>query len=278
MQGIDVSRYQGVVDWQRVRAAGKQFAIARAGYGRELSQEDPYFVRNYNGITGAGLAAGCYWYSYADTTARALEEANTCLTVIGNRSFPMGVWFDQEYEPGVLALSNAQRTAIIRTFLNRIREAGFITGLYCSADWLRTKVNYQQLSGENLWIAQYASSLNSVLPANIWQYSESGRVSGVQGNVDLDELLIPLSGGGSGRGEMPPLGTETLHRGSRGYYVCHLQFILTELGYNPGAIDSIFGAQTEAAVMEFQRDAGLTPDGLVGPQTRAALERAWQTE
>ena len=274
MQGIDVSRFQGAINWQRVKNAGKEFAIARAGYGRLISQKDPYFDRNYNGANEVGLPVGCYWYSYATDVAGAEAEADACLEVIAGLEFPLGVWFDQEYEPAIVALTNTQRTAIIQTFLERIKQAGFIAGLYCSADWLRTMVNYGDLTDENLWIAQYGSTLNAPLPVNLWQYSDTGRVSGIQGNVDLDQLFTPPTGG-STQGGMLPLGTETLRRGDTGVYVRNLQIILTELGYAPGTIDGIFGAFTESAVMAFQRAAGLTPDGVVVPQTRAALEQAW---
>lgn len=272
MEGIDVSRYQGTVNWQQVAGDGKAFAILRAGYGREENQQDPYFIRNYNGATAAGLQVGCYWYSYADTVARARAEADTCLAVLGEREFPLGVWFDQEYEPAILALTNAQRTAIVRAFLARVRAAGYITGLYCSADWLRSRLNTSQLVGENLWVAQYASALASPLPANLWQYTDTGRVSGVSGNVDLDRLLREVAGD---RGPAPALGAATLRPGDRGQYVSNLQTMLAALGFEPGSADGIFGPRTQAAVLAFQRAAGLSADGLVGNQTKTALRAAW---
>ncbi|MBQ7860361.1 MAG: peptidoglycan-binding protein [Faecalibacterium sp.] len=282
MEGIDVSRYQGSVNWNSVSAAGKEFAIIRAGYGRLQSQRDPTFIRNYNGAVAAGLRVGCYWYSYADTVDAALQEAETCLAVIGDRAMPMGVWFDQEYETEILALNDAQRTDIVLAFMNRIRQAGYISGLYCSADWLRNQLEYSRLQGRNLWIARYGSTPPSLpLPFNIWQYTDSGRVNGIQGNVDLDrldrELTDDSGGGGSDRGPFPPLGDATLRRGDRGTFVFHLQAILIVLGYNPGPLDGIFGAQTEAAVIEFQQDEGLVDDGLVGNRTKQALEDAWNS-
>ena len=271
-EGIDVSRYQGTVNWQQVAAAGKRFAMLRAGYGRETDQVDPYFVRNYNGAVAAGLQVGCYWYSYATTVARARAEAEACLQALGDRQFPMGVWFDQEYETGILALTNAQRTAIVRAFLARIRQAGYTAGLYCSADWLRTKLTTTQFTGENLWIAQYASALNAPLPVAIWQYTDTGRVAGVSGNVDLDRQYRPIDGD---RGPLPALGSATIRPGDRGEYVENLQIVLAALGYQPGTADGIFGARTEAALRAFQTDAGLAADGLAGSRTKAALRTAW---
>ena len=184
----------------------------------------------------------------------------------------MGVWFDQEYEPGILALTNAQRTSIVRAFLARIRQAGYTAGLYCSADWLRTKLTTTQFTGENLWIAQYSSTLNAPLPVSIWQYTDTGRVNGVSGNVDLDRQYREIAGD---RGPMPALGTATIRPGDRGEYVENLQIVLTALGYDPGQADGVFGARTEAALRQFQADAGLTVDGLAGSRTKAALRTAW---
>jgi len=283
MEGIDVSRYQGTIDWPAVAADGTQFAIIRAGYGRLQSQQDPAFVRNYNGAVAAGLPVGCYWYSYADTVEAAQLEAETCLQVIGNRQFPLGVWFDQEYEPAILALSDARRTDIVLAFMDRIRQAGFISGLYCSADWLRNQLEYDRLQNRNLWIARYGTTPPDLpLPYNIWQYTDSGRVDGIRGNVDLNELeAMPTDDSGGGGddlpGPFPPLGDETLRPGDRGTYIFHLQAILMILGYDPGALDGIFGNRTRIAVVEFQLDNGLEPDGLVGRLTKQALEQAWNS-
>ena len=271
-EGIDVSRYQGVINWPQVAAAGKQFALLRAGYGRESSQTDPYFVRNYTAARAAGLPVGCYWYSYADTPARARAEADTCLRVLAGRPLPLGVWFDQEYEPAILALSSEQRTAVVKAFLGRIRQAGYEAGLYCSADWLRTKLITARFTGENLWIAQYASTLSAPLPVTFWQYTDTGRVPGVAGRVDLDRQYRPVA---ASRGPLPALGGATLRPGDRSEFVANLQRVLAALGYAPGAADGIYGARTRAAVEQFQQDAGLAADGLVGGRTKTALRTAW---
>lgn len=267
MKGMDVSRYQGKVDWAAAKADGIQFALLRAGYGRLPSQKDAYFEQNYAACMQQGIPVGCYWYSYATDEAAVAAEAEACLQAIAGKTFALGVWFDQEYERKILALSNAKRTRLIWIFLEKLRAAGYCCGLYCSEDWIKTKVDAAALAGVDLWLARYGTH-PAVRPGLcLWQYSSTGRVAGVVGNVDLDELFaLPQAAG-----PLAGLGTALLRRGSRGMAVVRLQTILAQLGYAPGKADGIFGAKTEAAVRAFQKTEGLAADGIVGKNTHAAL-------
>ena len=187
MNGIDVSKWQGRIDWAKVKASGVQFAIIRAGYGREVSQKDAYFEANYAGAKAAGLPVGAYWYSYATTTEGAKAEARACLEVIRGKSFEFPVWFDQEYEPAIKALTKQQRTDIVKAFCETLEAAGYYTGLYCSRDWLQNWLYPAQLKAYDIWVAAYGSSPGRVpLPYGMWQRSSSGKVPGISGNVDLD--------------------------------------------------------------------------------------------
>lgn len=187
VKGIDVSKYQGDIDWQKVKESGVQFAILRAGYGREISQKDPCFEKNYAACKAAGLPVGAYWYSYAADTEGAGLEAKACLEVIRGKSFEYPIWFDQEYEPGILALTDQQRTDLVRTFCQALESAGYYTGLYCSRDWLKNQLLADQLKAYDIWVAAYGKTPGAVpLPYGIWQYSSTGQVPGIQGPVDLD--------------------------------------------------------------------------------------------
>ena len=95
-KGIDVSQHQGNIDFGKVKAAGYDFVIIRAGYGKYASQKDPYFEQNYAGAKAAGLNVGAYWYSYADSTANAKLEAEACLQVIKGKTFEYPIYFDLE--------------------------------------------------------------------------------------------------------------------------------------------------------------------------------------
>ena len=95
--GIDVSKHQGKIDWQAVRETGSvNFAILRAGFGRYANQKDPQFERNYAGAKAAGIPVGAYWYSYAQTTEEAREEAKACLQVLQGKHFEFPIYFDIE--------------------------------------------------------------------------------------------------------------------------------------------------------------------------------------
>lgn len=187
MKIIDVSKWQGNgIDWEKVKADGIEGVILRAGYGRFASQKDPTFERNYTEAKRVGLAVGAYWYSYATTTIQAAQEAEVFLSVIAGKQFELPVAFDMEYEPGILALTNAQRTAIVKTFLSMLEQSGYYAVLYASTDFVANRLNYKELTRFDVWAAQYGDKCTCPLPYGIWQYSSTGTVPGIPGDVDLD--------------------------------------------------------------------------------------------
>ncbi len=193
--GLDVSRHQGNIDWKKA-AAGQDFVIIRAGYGRFASQQDPCFQKNIEGAVSAGLAVGVYWYSYAASEAEAKEEAETCLSVIkpyrGKITLP--VFFDQEYEPSIIAASKSVRTACCAAFCRAVQAAGFRPGMYGSLDWLQNKITLSQLPKSTvIWCARYSDKTPPV-KHTVWQYSSTGKIPGISGRVDLDRAEASLLG------------------------------------------------------------------------------------
>ena len=263
LKGIDVSEHQGVIDWAKVAKDGVQFAVIRAGYGRELSQKDKQFERNYAGAKAAGIQVGAYWYSYADSVARAEQEARTCLKVLDGKHLDLPVFFDQEYEPGILKLSTKTRTDIVLKFLETIKAAGRPCGLYSSTDFITTKLQANRLTAYPLWIAEYGSKLHYTGKVWAWQYTDKGRVAGIKGRVDMDHGYFAQTQTGN---------TGLLRKGDRGDDVKLLQHRLNILGWQLTE-DGIWGVQTDSAVRGYQYRAGLTVDGIVGAKTRAALIR-----
>ena len=194
IQGIDVSKHQGKIDWPQVAASGVQFAILRAGYGNTAAQVDPYFAANYTGAKAAGLKVGAYWYSYASGPDDAASEAAACLQVLAGRGLDLPLFFDQEYEPAILAQTTAGRTACVQRFCAAVQAAGYRPGLYASKNWLETKLDMVALAGLPVWVAQYAAACTYAGPYVLWQTGSSGRVPGISGPVDTnlcpDEALL----------------------------------------------------------------------------------------
>lgn len=202
VRGIDVSRHQGTIDWGKVKAWKNsdngetvQFVIIRAGYGRYKNQEDKKFKYNIEQAFKNKIPIGIYWYSYATTVAQAEEEARVCLDVISpyTNKITLPVFFDQEYEPGILALSNSTRTSICLKFIETIKAAGYESGLYASYDWFMNKIDRKKLLDYPAWVAQYSSKCG--YPEDnlyIWQSSSSGEVDGITGRVDMDTGYFTL--------------------------------------------------------------------------------------
>ena len=196
VKGIDVSKHQGNIDWQKVKNDGVQFAIIRAGYGKFASQEDPEFSDNIQNAYKAGIPVGVYWYSYAGSVTDAEKEADTCLQVIKpfKALITLPVFFDQEYEPDIKAMTTRQRTDCCLAFIKKIVAAGYQSGLYASYDWFKNMVYRAELLDYPAWVAQYASKcLYTDKNLYMWQYSSTGKVNGISGNVDQNEGYFELA-------------------------------------------------------------------------------------
>lgn len=184
-KGIDVSKWQGDIDWQKVKESGVEFAIIREGYGKESpTQVDKKFEQNYQGAKSAGIGVGVYHYSYADSVEDAVKEAEFCLKNIKGKQLEYPVVFDIE-DKEQLKLNNRQRTDIVKAFCQTIENAGYYVMIYCNLNWWNTYLYKDELARYDLWLAQWGVDAPSV-SCGIWQYSESGKVNGISGNVDLD--------------------------------------------------------------------------------------------
>lgn len=188
--GIDVSVYQGNIDWKAVRNSGIEFAIIRAGFGREISQKDSQFEANYNGCKANNIPCGAYWYSYANSPEDAEKEADACLKIINGKKFEYPIYYDVE-EQAVLNLGKARVSAIIRAFLKKVESAGYFVGLYMSASHLNNFVEDDIKNRYAVWVAHYGVS-KPTYSGNygIWQKSSTGKISGINGNVDLNESYV----------------------------------------------------------------------------------------
>lgn len=184
--GIDVSQYQGNIDWQAVKDSGIDFVIIRAGYGKELYQVDPYFYSNIEGAQAVGIDVGIYWYSYADNSDTARREAEVCYELIKNYSLDYPVYFDIE-EPKHSNMSIAQTSVIVDTFCSEMENRGYYVGVYSYANFLQSHIYRSVLEKYDVWVAQYSSNLTAYSGHyGIWQYASTGQVNGISGNVDMN--------------------------------------------------------------------------------------------
>ena len=184
-KAIDSSKYQGAVNWAVVKAAGIHHAMIRAGFGRYASQRDPQFDRSVAQCEANGIEWGAYWYSYATTAAEARQEARIFLQFVREKIAQgykptMPLAYDIEYEPGILALSNAQRTELVKAFLEEVEAAGCYGILYASKDFIQNRLNWRELTAYDVWCAQYSAACTCPLPYGMWQYS-SANALGIPG-------------------------------------------------------------------------------------------------
>lgn len=189
MKGIDVSVHNGIIDFEKVKAAGIEYVIIRAGYGREISQKDKNFERNYKAAKAAGLLVGAYWYSYADSTAAAQKEAEACIAAIKGKQFEFPIYFDieeqKQFDKGVVFCSN-----LVKTFCNALEKAGYFAGFYTGRYAVMHYISKEVAQRYALWIAEWGAKVNYTGSYGMWQYSSNGKVNGITGAVDMDTSYV----------------------------------------------------------------------------------------
>lgn len=193
VKGVDVSKYQGNIDWNQVKASGIEFAIIRVGYrgyGTGVLVEDSTFRQNIKGATAAGLKVGLYFYSQAINETEAVEEASMVISLCQGYNISYPIYFDTEKVAGDTGradnISRAQRTANAVAFCETIRNSGYKAGVYSYASWFYNQLNMASLSPYSIWIAQYRNELSFDYNYDIWQYSSTGSVPGIPKPTDMN--------------------------------------------------------------------------------------------
>ena len=192
-RGVDVSKYQGDIDWNQVKAAGYEFAIIRVGYrgyGSGALVEDSHFRQNIQGATAAGLQVGLYFYSQAINEEEAVEEASMVLRLCSGYKLSYPIYFDTEKVAGDTgradSISRNERTACAVAFCETIRNAGYSAGVYSYASWFYNQLNMASFGNYQIWIAQYRDVLDFSGRYNMWQYASDGSVPGIPKLCDLN--------------------------------------------------------------------------------------------
>ena len=257
---IDVSEWQGNIDFTKVMTSGIDCVILRAGFGREASQVDLKFERNYKNAKAAGLKVGAYWYSYAEDLADAKLEAEACLEVLKGKKFELPVFYDME-EAFQTSLGEAVLTRMAEAFMQALEKGKFRPGIYANLNWFNNYLNYKELKESwYIWLAQYHTSAQ--LACDMWQYTSSGTVLGISGGVDMNIIYNnDLIGGEDMRTE--------LKKGDKGLDVLCLKNNL-QVAADLGIVDfkmtpgnATFGEGTEKAVKAVQKTLGLKQTGVV---------------
>ena len=271
-KGIDVSSWQGVIDWDAVKSAGIQFAISRAGYGDEL---DNQFARNIAECNRVGIPAGVYWFSYALTAQEAAQEAQRAMEAVRPYRLDLPVCFDLEYDTVRYAaqcgvtIDKALATQMAVSFCDTVAAGGARPANYTNLDYSRRMFDMDALREFDLWYAWYNDACN-IDDVAIWQYTSSGNVPGIAGNVDMDYcnknyMADPVPDSGTEeRKETIEMELRMLRRGDSGNDVFAAMTLMKAHGYYDGTPDNRFGPRMETGLRQMQADHGLGVDGLLG--------------
>lgn len=195
--GIDVSHYQGKIDWEAVRADGVEFAMIRLGYrgyGTGKLMLDERFEENIAGATEAGLKVGVYFFTQAVTPEEAREEAAFVLEHIEGYDLAYPVAVDVEYiadDARANGLDRETLTDCVAAFCEAVKAGGERAMVYANTPWLVSKLELARLTAYDVWLAQYYQKPFFPYAFCIWQYSSTGRVEGIDGDVDLNLCFLP---------------------------------------------------------------------------------------
>ena len=186
---IDVSTWNGNIDWDKVYKSGVRYAMIRSSFGIENpNQIDNKFVRNITNAVKCGVKCGVYHYSYARSATEARHEAEFCLKTIKGYKLELPVAFDIE-DSSQTSLGRRVCTDMVIAFCDTIKKAGYKAMLYCNPNWLQNYLYKNELIGKyDIWLANWGVSSPSYDCA-IWQYSENGSVSGISGSVDMNWIF-----------------------------------------------------------------------------------------
>lgn len=189
--GIDVSKWNGNINWTEVKNSGVNFVIIRCGFRGSSAGglvEDAKFASNIQGAKNAGLKVGVYFFTQAINEVEAVEEASMAISLCNGYNLSYPIYIDVESSGGRAdKLSADERTAVVKAFCKTVSNSGYKAGVYANKTWFDTKMNTGELSGYKIWLAQYAATPTYTRTKyDMWQYSSKGTVGGISGNVDMN--------------------------------------------------------------------------------------------
>jgi GH25 family lysozyme M1 (1,4-beta-N-acetylmuramidase) len=193
-KGIDVSKHQGIISWDKVKKAGIDVAIIRCGFGSDrTSNDDKQFERNYSEAKRVGIKVGVYLYSYATSVSMAASEAQHVIRLLKDKSIDYPVFYDLEDAGTTGKCSKTVIADMAETFCNAITAAGYNVGIYANKYWFTSILTDARFNKWDKWVAQYNTKCTYQGSYVGWQYSSEGNVDGITGKVDMDEFYIKSS-------------------------------------------------------------------------------------
>lgn len=190
-RGIDVSAFQGIIDWDKAKKGGVEFAMIRAGWG--TGTLDKYFKRNVQECQRLGIPFGVYWFMYCANDTEAAKNAQACLNAIKGLKLDYPVAADFEYDSVSYAakrgvyVDKTTASRWVKLFLDTVKKAGYEVINYTNLDYYNRYFNNEVNNRYEVWFAYWGSATTMTKASAIWQYSSKGRVNGIVGNVDMDE-------------------------------------------------------------------------------------------
>lgn len=189
-RGIDLSKHNGAVNWDKIKADGIQFAIIRTGFGKfHPSQKDPQFDRNYAEAKRVGMPIGCYHYSYATSIEQAEMEADFVLDIIKGKQFEYPIYFDIE-EKNQEKLSMKLCGDMIKAFCSKLEKAGYWAGIYSYDSFFGTNIPDDIEKRYAVWVARLDGKPQKATAYQMWQYSWKGKVSGSSAETDMNICYV----------------------------------------------------------------------------------------
>lgn len=194
IKGIDVSKHNGTIDWNKVKADGIEFAIIRIGYGGSAPVKDSKFEENYKNARAVGIKVGAYLYSYANSQSDIDKEKASVKTWLNGRELDLPFYIDVEDKKTQGDLSVSALSNLVNSFCEFIENLGYWAGIYANKNWLETKLDMNKLNRYTVWVAQWTTNPTYQGSYAMWQYTSNGSVNGISGRVDMNYQLKELGG------------------------------------------------------------------------------------
>lgn len=281
LQGIDVSHYQGKIDWKKVAASGIKFAIMKCQYEAQSHRMDETFEYNYSEAGKVDIARGVYIYIAKASIANPELDAQSLLKHLNGRKLEYGIWLDLE-DKSLDVMGKAYIKDLAYKYADIFMKAGYYVGIYCNRDWYIRLIHDDLKQSFDFWIARYPKNDRGIYnehsalkpPTNAavaWQYSSKGHVPGIIGKVDLDVDYDGIINLVAENVRNPyTLSLNELREGNKGESVKWLQWALNRFSANL-VVDGIFGPKTKLAVLLYQKDHSLPLTGVADSKTLEAL-------